>query len=334
MAAILTNLCRGANAMQQALARRTFATIPSAVGQIACLTPQIARLLESETLIGRGSQCALRLTASYASSQHAVIRWLGDGWKVWDLDSRNGTWLNGCRLDSRQPYPMKQGDRLSFGRLDQAWEMTSDAAPVVMVVNAATGEQIVVHGSVHGIPSDETPEVTLYQGSAGHWVVEAGDSPPRLVGSGDTFEAGSQLWRFCCPDAAARTETCDVQTAIDRIQLHFLVSSDEEYVELRIESPDRSVSLGNRVQNYLLLTLARARLSDRAANVAETSCGWLYKEDLVAGSESSQRVDHDVFRIRQHIATSVPNLAASIIERRPRTRQLRIGVDTLKITRV
>jgi hypothetical protein len=304
------------------------------VGQITCLTAPLVRLLESETLIGRGQQCALRLPASYASSQHAVLRWLGAGWNVWDLDSRNGTWLNGRRLESRQAHPVARGDRLAFGRLDQAWELTSDAAPVVMVVNAATGDQVIVAGSVHGLPSDESPELTLYQDSAGQWVVEAADSPPRLVINGDTFEAGSQLWRFCYPDPAARTVTCDVQAAVEPMSLHFLVSADEEYVELRLESAERTLSLGNRVQNHLLLTLARARLEDRAANVPETSCGWLYKEDLVAGSESSQRVDHDVFRIRQHIAASSPVVAANIIERRPRTRQLRIGLDTLKISRV
>jgi hypothetical protein len=292
------------------------------------------RLLESETLIGRGPQCALRLTAGYTSSQHAVLRWLGDGWRVWDLDSRNGTWLNGQRLESRQPYAVAQGDRLSFGRPDQAWEITSDAAPPVMVVNATTGDQMIVKGSVHGIPSDETPELTLYQDAVGRWVLEAGDSPPRLVSNGDTFEAGSQLWRFCYPDAAARTMTCDVQEALEQQALHFLVSSDEEYVELRLESPERTLSLGNRVQNHLLLTLARARLSDRAANLPETSCGWLYKEDLVAGNESSQRIDHDVFRVRQHIAASAPAIAAHIIERRHRTRQLRIGHGMLKITRI
>jgi len=304
------------------------------VGQITCLTAPLVRLLESETLIGRGPQCALRLTASFASSQHAVLRWLGDSWNVWDLDSRNGTWLNGRRLESRQAYAVARGDRLSFGRVDQAWEVTSDAAPVVMVVNAATADQIIVVGSVHGLPSDEAPDLTLYQDSAGQWVVEAADSPPRLVINGDTFEAGSQLWRFCCPDAAARTVTCDAHAAVAPMALHFIVSADEEYVELRLESPERSLSLGNRVQNHLLLTLARARLDDRAANLPETSCGWLYKEDLVAGSEISQRVDHDVFRIRQHIAASAPLVAASIIERRPRTRQLRIGLEMLKITRV
>lgn len=304
------------------------------MGQIACLTTPKVRLLESETLIGRGSQCALRLTEGYTSSQHAVLRWLGDGWKIWDLDSRNGTWLNGQRLESRQPYAVTLGDRLSFGRPDQAWELTSDAAPVVMLVNAASGDQIIVHGTVHGIPSDETPELTLYQDTVGQWVVEAEDAASRVVRNGDTFEVGPQLWRFCYPDAAARTETCDIQSTVERPSLHFLVSSDEEHVELRVEFTDRTLSLGNRVQNHLLLTLARARLNDRAANVPETSCGWIYKEELVAGNESSQRIDHDVFRIRQHIAASAPAIAADIIERRPRTRQLRIGLGTLKITRV
>jgi hypothetical protein len=110
------------------------------------------------------------------------------------------------------------------------------------------------------------------------------------------------------------------------------VSRDEEYVELELESEGRSTELGSWSQNHLLLTLARARLKDAEEGLPPTACGWTYKEDLVSGQDSPQRVDLDVFRLRRHFAQSAPELAGRIIERRARTRQLRIGVDALKIT--
>jgi FHA domain len=53
-------------------------------------------ILLPEHLIGRGPQCALRLAdKNYVSSQHAVIRWSGNGWEALDRGSRNGTRLDG-----------------------------------------------------------------------------------------------------------------------------------------------------------------------------------------------------------------------------------------------
>lgn len=302
------------------------------VGKIAHRTGSSARFLESETLIGRGAQCTLRLNTGFASSQHAVMRWVGEAWCIWDLGSRNGTWLNGERLESRKRHTVTEGAQLCFGHPEDPWDLVSSAAPVVMVVNVVTGEQIVVNGPVQGIPSDDSPLVTLYQDVAGVWVMDPGDGPPKSLANGAAFEAGKEVWRFCYPDAATKTVTANLDALGEPPCLHFFVSSDEEYVELQLESPQKTVQLGSRAQNYLLLTLARARLRDRAANIAETSCGWLYKEDLSAGLEAAQRVDLDVFRIRKHLAQIAPELAASIVERRHRTRQLRIGLARLKIT--
>src|SRR5688572_8838092 len=44
--------------------------------------------LMAEHLIGRGPQCALRLDPKYVSTQHAVIRWSGNGWELIDRASR------------------------------------------------------------------------------------------------------------------------------------------------------------------------------------------------------------------------------------------------------
>ncbi|HEY6078750.1 MAG TPA: FHA domain-containing protein, partial [Polyangiaceae bacterium] len=56
-------------------------------------------LLMNEHLIGRGPQCALRLSAAYVSTQHALIRWDGHAWELLDRGSRNGTLLNGSLLE-------------------------------------------------------------------------------------------------------------------------------------------------------------------------------------------------------------------------------------------
>jgi hypothetical protein len=92
--------------------------------------------------------------------------------------------------------------------------------------------------------------------------------------------------------------------------------------------------MGARAHNYLLLTLARHRLKDEEEEegMAEAACGWVYQEDLAHDpSMAPPQLNVDVFRIRRHFASVGVVDAANIIERRPRTRELRIGTRFLSI---
>jgi hypothetical protein len=101
------------------------------------------------------------------------------------------------------------------------------------------------------------------------------------------------------------------------------------------KSSTKVVQLGHRSHNYLLLLLARARQNDAEAGVSETSCGWMYKEDLAnALHMTPAQIDGEIFRIRRHFARHGLPEAATIIERRNRTNQLRIGVAQIRISRV
>jgi hypothetical protein len=97
----------------------------------------------------------------------------------------------------------------------------------------------------------------------------------------------------------------------------------------------RTVDLGSRSHNYLLLTLARKRLEDTSNGLPETSCGWTYQEDLVAGlNVEPPALNLDVYRLRQQFGAVGVADAANIIERRPRTRQLRIGTAHIAVVRL
>jgi DNA-binding winged helix-turn-helix (wHTH) protein len=68
---------------------------------------------EGETLVGRGTECGIRLPSSRVSRVHARVR--GDGTRVVveDAGSKNGTWVNRARLDG--PAPLEDGDEVLFG---------------------------------------------------------------------------------------------------------------------------------------------------------------------------------------------------------------------------
>lgn len=51
------------------------------------------------------------------SRRHAILLPTAEGLCMMDLDSTNGTWLNGVYLQPGQKYRVRAGDRVEFGRL-------------------------------------------------------------------------------------------------------------------------------------------------------------------------------------------------------------------------
>jgi len=79
---------------------------------------QTVQLNKERTIIGRGSQVDLVLRDEIASRQHAEIIRLGveEGlveYYVNDLDSTNGTFLNGSKVTSQQL--LEDGDKIKIG---------------------------------------------------------------------------------------------------------------------------------------------------------------------------------------------------------------------------
>jgi hypothetical protein len=69
--------------------------------------------------------------------------------------------------------------------------------------------------------------------------------------------------------------------------------------------------------------------------MADTASGWLDRERLLAALRTDrERLNLDVFRIRKQFALMGVRNAADVIERRPDTSQLRIGVGRLVIERI
>lgn len=72
------------------------------------------RCLESrESLIGRDNTCPVWLPGGYVSRKHAMLKMLQDNVAIRDLSSRNGTALNGRRIN--QEEVLKDGDEIRIG---------------------------------------------------------------------------------------------------------------------------------------------------------------------------------------------------------------------------
>lgn len=293
-------------------------------------------LLESEHLVGRSPLAGLQLPNSYVSGQHAVIRWTEKGWELRDLGSRNGTSVDSTPVATGQVAPLRRGSIICFGQVEQSWELVDDGPPEPMVVAVDGGSQpIVAEQGVLPLPSPEQPLATLLRQADGVWAIEAEDNTLPLV-SGQVFEVAGTRWRFSSPGVVGGTSSVDgasrsAAAGVD--QLEFGVSTDEEHVELVLSSGGSRIDLGSRAHNYLLLLLARQRLADQEAGIPEPACGWVYRDDLLTALKiDRERLNIDIFRIRRQFAAAGYPDAATVIERRPSSQQLRIGFSKLTIS--
>jgi pSer/pThr/pTyr-binding forkhead associated (FHA) protein len=70
--------------------------------------------IDSEITVGRGGGCALVLADDhYASTVHARVFRRGNDLFVDDLESRNGTFVNGKRISATTK--LRRGDQIQFG---------------------------------------------------------------------------------------------------------------------------------------------------------------------------------------------------------------------------
>lgn len=70
-------------------------------------------LHEGANLIGRGPDVVINIPSMKASRHHARINVIGGNASIEDLDSKNGTFLNGARIN--QKLPLNSGDLIGIG---------------------------------------------------------------------------------------------------------------------------------------------------------------------------------------------------------------------------
>jgi pSer/pThr/pTyr-binding forkhead associated (FHA) protein len=84
-----------------------------------------------ETLIGRSQKCLVRLTEAAASRNHCTILKTPEGWLLMDLQSSNGTILNGVRITES---PLKSGDVIRIGNAEMTFRDDGDDVKKIMDV--------------------------------------------------------------------------------------------------------------------------------------------------------------------------------------------------------
>ena len=89
------------------------------------------KIWESETQLRAGRLASLEMVLddSSVSRRHAEVRSGDVGWRLRDLGSTNGTFLNGVRLQPNAEKEVKPRDVIQFGKVAVSVELVDDHVP-------------------------------------------------------------------------------------------------------------------------------------------------------------------------------------------------------------
>ena len=90
------------------------------------------------TIVGRDPSCDLCLSLNAVSRRHARIEKTAHGYSITDLDSRNGTFVNGQRLGERST-PLRDGDEIVVAGVRTLRFVDPMATPIAPAIGRLSG---------------------------------------------------------------------------------------------------------------------------------------------------------------------------------------------------
>lgn len=281
--------------------------------------------LGARVVLGRASTCGLTLNDPRVSGEHAVI-WWDEGWWIRDLASRNGTFLDGQRLDNTA-HQIERDSRIGLGGPEDLWTL-ADITPPGPSANGPDGQHVSGSFDLLMLPANDAPQAAIFLDGRQRWVLEL-DGQLRAVMNGESIEIEGQSWTLMLPEALPQTRESSALTLND-ITLRFEVSQDEEHVAVSLDASGANQPLGSRAHHFALLALSRAWLDDAESAVGER--GWIYQDELARqlGIEMSLLHIH-IHRARRQLMEADILNAAAIVQRRPSSGQIRIGTTRVEV---
>jgi pSer/pThr/pTyr-binding forkhead associated (FHA) protein len=278
---------------------------------------------------GRHARCDVELRAVSASNHHASLHWRDDRWFIRDLGSRNGTFVQDIQINTGELVPFGMGNVLSFGGHER-WSLRSCSGPSPEVVRLNDGVVTESQGTTLLLPNAERALALITHKANKGWMVER-EHGATAVADGAHIDVDGVQYELHLPPMShslnSTTRESGPPLTLRLLTFDFLVSSDEESVDLVARSINGEVDLGQRVHHYTLLTLARLRL--KHAELPPSERGWAERNELARMLRtSSNTLNQHLFRARQQLDKAGVVEAHRLIETRDTTREIRIGVSS------
>jgi len=104
-----------------------------------------------EIVLGRHSEADLRLPLPDVSRRHCRLAWSSGVWRVFDLQSANGTYVNGESVNEATLHP---GDTLKIGGFAFLVAIAADAQPTT-AYSEPTDEVEILRSIAAALPPDQ-----------------------------------------------------------------------------------------------------------------------------------------------------------------------------------
>lgn len=207
-----------------------------------------------ELRIGRQPQLEIELPFPAVSSVHARLfrGELASDWRVEDLGSMNGSWLDGQRLVPGRPVPVRAGQRLRFATVDMIFEGWSLTARDGQVPEGTATIARRLISDLFGVVGGEVARLTVEAGGAGNHELRLSACDRRyLVGRAESCDL------VLAGEHVSREHAAFVRRA-DGVVLHDLGSKNGLMVNGRSVTGERRLSDGDRIT----IGTASVRLTD------------------------------------------------------------------------
>jgi hypothetical protein len=304
------------------------------VASIVHVATSVRHPLAPRSLIGRSSACVVRHGASHVSAEHAALAWTDGNWELRDLGSRNGTFVNGERIEPGSPVVVDHGSRIAFGAIDDVFDLDDASPPGAVAIDLATGAVCAgtgADGDLLALPDEADPEVSIYRDTTDAWMEEHANGEVRRAIDQEVIVARGRAFRIHLPVPMEETPIVYNGPTIETISLRLAVSSDEETVEMTVIHRGKEIPLEAREHGYVILTLARIRQADAAKPQDER--GWIERDRLLKMLHTdSNGFNVAVHRARQQLLSAGVRGAAGIVEVKRGLR--RRGIENVTIGRL
>jgi pSer/pThr/pTyr-binding forkhead associated (FHA) protein len=299
------------------------------MGVLRCVEDGGEQVLSARCIVGRSPSCTVRVRGRWVSAEHAKIIWTDARWIIRDLGSRNGTFVDGRRLEPGEPVTLAVGSKIGFGESEGTYVLSDDRRPGAIAIDTQTGDVRAAVMDLLVLPHDEEPDLSIYPDSSGTgWIAESQDGGSRTVQDNEIFAAGGRTFRLELPLSSEETPLADAEMTIENVTLRLRVSRSDDAVDVLLVHRGREMKLERREHGQLLLVLARLRLDD--AHLSPGERGWRTLQELsVMMKREINAINVATHRARQQCAHAGLGGAARIIESRFGKR--RLGTERIEI---
>ncbi len=148
---------------------------------------------KGRVLVGRTESCDFIIPSGVVSAVHAVIEITSKGCKIYDMNSKNGVFVNGEKIVAAQ---INVGDEVSFGNISfkfKQYVSASELPPVLETLEPEKGQASVKKAEVEEV-GVELPEAPSVEETEGPYIVYPLSADPKADASEYIFEDEQDLY--------------------------------------------------------------------------------------------------------------------------------------------